>query len=196
MGSLKHNNLSNGGLKSLILKKMRISETDVHSTDVDNLVQAHILKRRAERKIQKAQAHLSLTFQQEFSKTLEDRDFQEEIERVVSQLESEETESAAEPLLVPPYFTVREVAKYKGITPQQVRRNCIAGKYRAEQVAGEHSSWRILADQFESEEGFRDFLQERNQIAERTLQAAQTAIELWQGGKNGIPVQDKIDDEY
>ncbi|NGZ74980.1 hypothetical protein [Saccharibacillus alkalitolerans] len=190
MGSLKQKDSSYDGLKNRIIKKMRISETDA-----DTLVQAHILKLRAERKLQQAQAKLSPEIQDEFSKTIEDGDVQEEIQRVVSELEREEEISNPNKRAAPKYFTVREVSKYKGITPQQVRRNCIAGKYKAEQVAGEHSSWRISSEQFESEEGFQDFLQERNKIAERTAQAAKMAIELWRDGRNGIPEKDLDDHE-
>lgn len=189
MGSLKHKPSSYDGLKNQILKKMRISETEA-----DTLVQSHILKLRTERRLQKARSKLSPEIQSEFSKTIEDSELQEEIERVVSELEKEEVLNS-DKLIVSKYFTVREVSKYKGITPQQVRRNCIAGKYKAEQVAGEHSSWRIFAEQFQSEESFESFLQERNQIAERTAQAATIAIQLWQDGKNVIPEKDNDDHE-
>lgn len=190
MGSLKHKPSSYDGLKNQILKKMRISETEA-----DTLVQAHILKLRTERKLQQAQSKLSAELQSEFSKTIEDGELQKEIERVVSELEREEEVPNSDQLIVPKYFTVREVSTYKGITPQQVRRNCIAGKYKAEQVAGEHSSWRIFAEQFQSEQGFESFLRERNRIAERTAQAARIAIELWQDGKNAIPEKDSDDHE-
>lgn len=158
---------------------MRISEIEV-----DTLVQAHILKLQTERRIQKAQAKLSPEIQSKFSKTIEDGELQEEIERVLSELQREEEVPDSDKLIAPKYFTVREVSKYKEITPQQVRRNCIAGKYKAEQVAGEHSSWRIFAEQFESEKVFVSFMQERNRIAERTAQAARIGIELWQNGKS------------
>ncbi|MEJ8306446.1 hypothetical protein [Saccharibacillus sacchari] len=191
MGSLKHKSSSYDGLKNQILKKMRISETEA-----DALVQAHILKLRTERRLQKAQSKLSAELQSEFSKTIEDDELQEEIERVVSELEKEEEEEPnSDRQTTPKYFTVREISRYKGITPQQVRRNCIAGKYKAEQVAGEHSSWRIFAEQFESETGFQSFLRERNQIAERTAHAARIAIELWQDGKNVIPEEDNDEHE-
>ncbi|WP_172200071.1 hypothetical protein [Saccharibacillus qingshengii] len=174
MGSLKQKDSSYDGLKNWILKKMVISETDA-----DTLVQAHILKLRAERKLQQAQAKLSPELQNEFSKTIEDGDVQEEVRRVLHNIEIEEQYTLTEKPVPPKFLTVREVSNYKGITMQQVRRNCISGKYKAEQVAGEHSSWRIWADQFEEENRFDDFLQEREQQFQRTAKAAKLAQEMW-----------------
>lgn len=79
----------------------------------------------------------------------------------------------------PEYLSVRDVSKLTGLAPQVVRRHCASGKYEAEQVAGENSTWRIKPDYFMKLSNWDKFLKEREEEAKRSKNAARIALQFW-----------------
>lgn len=173
-----------------LLEKRIASEIQVDTELAHELLKDYILQQQIKRNQERLKARkLSSQTMQEFNKKIAQKAIQENIEQIIK--DSDEDYQEEVPLNYPKYFNVREVSLYKGITPQQVRRNCINGKYEAEQVAGENSSWRILTDQFKEENDFIDFVQQRAEKFKKVSQASQVAVELWTEAQNGIQIEPK-----
>ncbi len=173
-----------------LLEKMIANEMQVDPELAHELLKDYILQQQIKRNQERLKARkLSNQKVEEFNKKMEQKAMQENIERIIEYSDEEYKEELL--LNYPKYFNVREVSLYKGITPQQVRRNCINGKYQAEQVAGENSSWRILTDQFKEENDFFDFIQQRAEKFKKVSKASQMAVELWTESQNGIQIEHK-----
>jgi hypothetical protein len=82
---------------------------------------------------------------------------------------------------VPEYLSVRDVSKLTGLVPQIVRRHCAKGKWEAEQVAGENSTWRIKPEPFMKLSNWEAFLREREEERERSKKIVDHALALWDG---------------
>lgn len=169
------------------LEKWIADEIQVDKELARELVKDYILQQQIKRTQERLrERNLSSEKIKEFNRTMEQKGIQENIDRIIEY--SDEEDLAESEIVYPKYFNVREVSLYKGITPQQVRRNCISGKYQAEQVAGEHSSWRIPTEQFKQENDFVEFIQQRADKFKKVSEASQIAIELWTESQDGIHV--------
>ncbi|WP_411349185.1 hypothetical protein [Paenibacillus sp. WLX2291] len=172
MGKIKENQYEYPSLQQKIASEIGIAESTAR-----DLVHLYMIRQKGKELEQRLKLQVSEQIMNDFDQQMGRSDIQQDVQRFIVMEQEEKVNS---PLSYPKYFNVREVASYKGITPQQVRRNCISGKFKAEQVAGEHSSWRILAEQFKDESGFADFIAERNGKFQAQSAAAQTAVELWE----------------
>ncbi|MFB9276331.1 hypothetical protein [Cohnella cellulosilytica] len=91
------------------------------------------------------------------------------------------SDSALSLPIVPEYLSVRDVSKLTGLVPQVVRRHCANGKWEAEQVAGEHSTWRIKPEPFMKFSNWETFLKEREREMKGSKKIVDHALELWDG---------------
>lgn len=82
---------------------------------------------------------------------------------------------------VPEFLSVRDISKLTGLAPQIIRRNCLNGKYEAEQIIGENGAWRIKSEQFMHFSKWDSFLKERESEIENSKNIVEHALELWEG---------------
>ena len=80
---------------------------------------------------------------------------------------------------VPEYLSVRDVSRLTSLSPQMVRRHCIDKTYKAYQIAGVNSSWRIDPEQFKTNPNWSRFLFERDEEFSRSERVATIAEQLW-----------------
>ncbi|QQZ62918.1 hypothetical protein JI735_10570 [Paenibacillus sonchi] len=82
---------------------------------------------------------------------------------------------------VPEYLSVRDVSRLTGLVPQVIRRHCANGKWEAEQVAGEKSTWRIKPEPFMKLSNWGTFLRGCREELESSKKLADHALALWDG---------------
>ncbi|ASA24798.1 hypothetical protein [Paenibacillus donghaensis] len=88
-------------------------------------------------------------------------------------------DSTSETPSVPDYLSVRDVSKLTGLVPQVVRRHCANGKWEAEQVAGQNSTWRIKPEPFMKLSNWEAFVRDRTEGIESSKKIADHALALW-----------------
>ncbi|PEA01905.1 hypothetical protein [Bacillus cereus] len=106
-----------------------------------------------------------------------------EKESIYNELSQEEMDSienyAKESYPVPKYLTVREVSMLTGLSKQMVRRHCVNKNFKGYQASGENGTWSVETEQFLSHPNWNEFIQQRNEMFNRSKKVAELAINLW-----------------
>lgn len=136
------------------LKKIQVT------TELNDLLKQHSMIRRA------------INALKEYEQTL-DTKLTEREEEVVSRFTTSEELTR----LLPKYLTVTEVATLLSISPQMVRRKCMADEIEAHRTLNGRGKWRILSSQFLSHPDLEELLIELKQKRSVSKQLASVLLD-------------------